>query len=353
MPEAYINRIATAVPPYDVHRKFVDYAPSLLRDRRTQVLFRRMAERAQIEHRYSCLPVDLDSEALDVRGFYPRGRFPDTQARMRLYEAEALPLASQALESLGLRDMGRRITHLVVASCTGFYAPGLDLQIIAAFGLEPSVERTFVGFMGCHAAVNALNVARHVVRSEPGATVLVVNLELCTIHLQETPDLEQVLSFLIFADGCSACLVSAEPQGLRLKSFRSTILPDSADKIMWRIGRAGFDMMLSGAVPSTIQRHLGACLAPILAGADVKDVALWAIHPGGRSVLDAVEEALELGQGELAYSREVLRRFGNMSSATVMFVLKDILDSAASGLGCAMAFGPGMMAESMLFESRP
>jgi predicted naringenin-chalcone synthase len=272
---------------------------------------------------------------------------------MKLYEAEALPLACKALESLALRTNGAEITHLIVASCTGFYAPGLDLQIIEQLGLRPSVERTFVGFMGCHAAMNSLKLAHHIVRSEPAAAVLVVNLELCTIHLQETPDLEQVLSFLIFADGCSACLVTAEPTGLHLKSFCSTILPNSSDKITWHIGQSGFDMMLSGRVPQVILRHLGASLDSILDGARVEDVALWAIHPGGRSVLDAVESSLHLDADALASSRDVLRRYGNMSSATVMFVLKDILDSSASGSGCAMAFGPGMTAESLLFEAGP
>lgn len=351
MPGAYINRIATAVPAHDVHRKFVDYAPSLLKDDRARALFRRMADRAQIDHRYSCLAVDLASEALDCRGFYPRGNFPDTLARMKLYEAEAPALAFQTLEALGLRQSASTITHVIVASCTGFYAPGLDLQIIEQFALRQSVERTFVGFMGCHAAMNALNVAQHIVRSEPTATVLVVNLELCTIHLQETPDLEQVLSFLIFADGCSACLVSAEPTGLHLKSFRSTILPDSADKITWHIGQSGFDMMLSGQVPQTILRNLPSSLDSVLAGARAEDIALWAIHPGGRTVIDAVGEALHLKADDLAYSRAVLRQFGNMSSATVMFVLKDMMAASATGLGCAMAFGPGMMAESLLFEA--
>ena len=350
MPCAYINRVATAVPAHDVHRKFVEYAPSLLSDERTRALFRRMADRAQIDHRYSCLAVDLASEALDRRGFYPRGHFPNTLARMKLYEAEAPPLAFQALENLDLRASAGNITHVIVASCTGFYAPGLDLQIIHQFGLRQSVGRTFVGFMGCHAAINALNVAQHIVRSEPASTVLVVNLELCTIHLQETPDLEQILSFLIFADGCSACLVSAEPVGIHLKRFRSTILPDSADKITWHVGQSGFDMMLSGRVPQTILLNLPANLDSVLAGARAEDIALWAIHPGGRTVIDAVGEALHLDDDKLSYSRRVLRQFGNMSSATVMFVLKDILKSSAAGLGCAMAFGPGMMAESLLFE---
>lgn len=350
LPDVFISRIATAVPAHDVHEKFVAYAPSLLTDPRAQSLFRRMAGRAQIEHRYSCLPADADPRALDGRGFYVRGRFPDTQARMALYKEEALPLACQAVERLALNGEAAEISHLIVASCTGFYAPGLDLQLISHFGLRQSVERTIVGFMGCYAAMNALKLAKHIVRSEPAAKVLVVNLELCTLHLQETPELERVLSFLIFADGCSACLVSAEPSGIRLANFRSTILPDSADQITWHIGQLGFDMLLSGQVAQTLSRNLSASLDGILAGAKRDDIRHWAIHPGGRSVLDAAADSLHLTNGELAQSRDVLRRYGNMSSATVMFVLQQMLDDGEPGMGCALAFGPGITAESLLFE---
>jgi predicted naringenin-chalcone synthase len=350
LPDVFINRIATAVPAHDMHEKFVAYAPSLLADKRERLLFGRMAERAQIEHRYSCLPADKDPKALDGRGFYVRGQFPDTQARMALYEEEAPPLAFQAVERLNLSGREAEISHLIVASCTGFYAPGLDLQLISHFGLRQSVERTIVGFMGCYAAMNALKLAHHIVRSEPAAKVLVVNLELCTLHLQETPDLERVLSFLIFADGCSACVVSAEPTGIRLAGFRSTILPDSAEQITWHIGQLGFDMMLSGQVAKTLSRNLSTNHDGILAGARREDIRHWAIHPGGRSVLDAAADSLQLHNGELAQSRDVLRRYGNMSSATVMFVLQQMLDAGEPGLGCAMAFGPGITAESLLFE---
>lgn len=350
MPGVFINRIATAVPAHDVHQKFVAYAPTLLADERARLLFRRMAERSQIEHRYSCLPADVDPQALDGRGFYVRGRFPNTQARMALYKEEALPLAARAVEGLAMADVTQEISHLIVASCTGFYAPGLDLQLIAHFGLRQSVERTIVGFMGCYAAMNALKLAQHIVRSEPAAKVLVVNLELCTLHLQETPDLERVLSFLIFADGCSACLVSGDPSGIRLAGFSSTILPDSADQITWHIGQLGFDMMLSGHVAQTLSRNLSGSLDSILAGARREDIRHWAIHPGGRSVLDAAADSLQLKNGELTQSRDVLRRYGNMSSATVMFVLQQMLEAGAPGQGCAMAFGPGITAESLLFE---
>lgn len=358
MPPVYINRIATAVPRHDVHAKFVDYAPSLLQDDRSRRLFGRMAARAGIEHRYSFLEPDPSPAALDRGGFFRRGAFPDTAARMRFYEAHALGLA---LGSLGALDLGvpgeaggaAGVTHLIVTTCTGFYAPGLDLQILARLGL-PSVERTMLGFMGCQAALPALKLAGHIVRSEPAARVLVVNLEMCTVHLQETADLAQVLSFLIFADGCAAALVSAEPVGLEITGFRSAVLPASDDQITWHIGTHGFSMWLDGAVPGTIARNLPGRARAMLGGRGLDEVGLWAVHPGGRSVLDAVEESLGLGEDALAESRATLRDYGNMSSATVMFVLKRLLDGpparGGNGIGCALAFGPGLTAEAMTFR---
>jgi predicted naringenin-chalcone synthase len=351
---AYLNRIATAVPRHDVHKDFVRYGASLLPDRRPRILFERMAERSQIEHRFSSLEPALRDgvAAIDAEGFYRRGEFPSTAARMRRYEAEAPGLALEAVSGLAMDDAERAsVTHVIVTSCTGFSAPGLDLQIAERLGLRPSVERTLVGFMGCYAAISALKLARHIVRSEPGAKVLVVSLELCTLHLQETDKLEQVLTFLVFGDGCAAALVTAEPKGLSLDSFHAEIAPDSAEQITWNIGDLGFDMYLSGGVPGSIGKALDAGRGAILKGAQPDDIDLWAVHPGGRSVLDAVEAAYALPQGALAASREVLRRFGNMSSATVLFVLKAFLDSPAApgARGCAMAFGPGLTAETMLF----
>ena len=353
MVSAYINRIGTAVPPFDVHAKFVSYAPKLLREGRDRRLFARMADRAGIEHRFSFLQPDPAIEALDTQGFYRAGAFPDTGERMRFFERHAFDLGRKAVSELGIQVQAQEITHLIAVSCTGFYAQGLDLQVVEHFGLRPTVERTVVGFMGCYAAINALKLARHIVRSQPDAKVLVLNLELCTIHLQEIDDLEQVLSFLIFGDGAAACLVSAEPTGLRIEDFHSTVLPGSSDQITWRIGGAGFDMVLSGKVPRTIGHGLPPSMDRILNGWAPEDVALWAIHPGGRTIIDAVQDALGLGDEQVATSRGVLRRFGNMSSATIMFVLKEMMAArpARGLLGCAMAFGPGLTAESMLLRT--
>jgi alpha-pyrone synthase len=350
---AYLNRIATAVPPHDVHGAFVRFARTLLADRRAQAVFDRLVDKAQISHRFAILPPSLDPEGLsvDATGVYARGRFPGTAERMRLYEKHAPDLAERAVAGLDLGAEARRVSHVIVTSCTGMYAPGVDFDLIARCGLDPSVERTMVGFMGCYAAINALKLARHIVRSEPASRVLVVNLELCSLHLQPTTSLEQMLSFLLFGDGCAASVVSADPVGLALQRFHAVLLPETAGLITWKIGDLGFDMLLSGRVPGAIRAGLDAGSSSVLDGAAIESIDRWAVHPGGRSVLDAVGSGLGLAPGALASSREVLDRFGNMSSATVMFVLQAVLAASRPGeRGCAMSFGPGLTAETMLFD---
>ena len=355
MAHAYVNRVETAVPPHDVHREFVQYAAGQLGgDPRSARLFRRMSEMGGIEHRYSFVrpTEEAPDGAMDAEGIYHRGAFPTTGARMRLFERWAPELAKAAVDRLLAPEERAGITHFVVTCCTGMSAPGVDLQIAESCGLSPGVERTMVGFMGCYAAVNGLKLARHIVRSEPQARVLTLNLELCTLHLKESTDLEQILSFYLFADGCAASLVTSDPSGARLDRFHAMLAPDTKGLITWNVGDSGFDMLLSGRVPGAIRDALGGRGDEILQGVPVDEIAHWAVHPGGKSVLDAVQAALCLPDDALGASREVLREFGNMSSPTVMFVLKRLLERASPGeKGCAMAFGPGLVAETLTFET--
>jgi len=351
MSEAFINRIATANPPHDVHDTFLRFGEQMLKgDNRRLALFGRMAERSGIAHRYSVLAPGGSGAAVDAEGFYRLGAFPDTATRMKKFEACAPGLAVEAVEKLLVREDRSRITHVIVTSCTGLSAPGIDLELVERCNLPPSVERTMVGFMGCYAAINALKLARHIVRSEPSARVLAINLELCTLHLHETAALEEILSFLLFADGCAAALVSADPVGVEINSFRAALVPDTRELIRWHIRDQGFDMVLSGAVPGAIRTALSESRDDILGGAN--DIALWAVHPGGRTVLDAVEHAFALPPAALTASRAVLNDYGNMSSGTVMFVLDRLMraDDGARRRGCAMSFGPGLVAETMMFR---
>jgi alpha-pyrone synthase len=352
---AYLNRIATAVPPHDMHRAFAAFAESMLPEGTPKNLFRRMTRMSAIEHRYSFVhPVETpDGTWKDAEGFYVPGDFPTTARRMQAFEQYAPRLAYCALGKLGLTAEERKsITHVIVTSCTGLYAPGLDYDVVENLGLSRSVERTMIGFMGCYAAINALKSARHIIRSEPHAKVLLLSLELCSMHMQETTNLEQLLAFLVFADGCAAYLVSAEPLGFALDSFLALNLAGTNHLITWRIGEKGFDMQLSGQVPGELRNGMAAAGKEVTRGKEISSIDLWAVHPGGRTILDAVEQGLALPAGALAESRDILARFGNMSSASVMFVLERLMRRATPGQhGCAMSFGPGVTAETMLFHA--
>jgi alpha-pyrone synthase len=349
---AFINAIGTAVPSHDVHRAFIDWAEGVVEDPRARALFVRMAERSGIRHRWSVLPPAADGGSpVEAGGFY-HGGLPGTAARMAVYAEAAPNLALAAIADLQARASIDGVTHLVVASCTGFVAPGIDQIIAAELGLGDEVERTLVGFMGCYAAVSSLRLAHHIVRSQPQARVLVVTVELSTLHLQDERRIEPLLAMLQFGDGATASLVTAEGEGFGMADPFAATLPDSAGLIRWSVGDQGFAMHLSGEVPGRIGEALRdeAFRARLLAGADVADIDSWAIHAGGRSVLDSVEHGLALPKGALAESRDVLARFGNMSSSTLPFVLAEQLAKPERRRGVALAFGPGLAAEGFHFR---
>lgn len=345
---AFINAIGTAVPGHDVHQAFIDWARDRLSDRRERVLFDRMAGRSGIEHRWSVLPeAPGGGSPVDLHGFYAADPLPPTSARMALYARHAPDLALEAIGALG--GIGK-ITHLVVASCTGFVAPGIDQLVAQRLGLRHDVERLVVGFMGCYAAVAALRSARHIVRSDADARVLVVAVELSSLHLQTEQAIEPLLAMLQFGDGAAAALVTAEPRGVSVDDPFVATLPDSADLIRWTIGDQGFAMHLSGEVPGRIADALaGDAMKSLLLGGETPDA--WAVHAGGRSILDAVEHGLGLDAQALAPSRAVLRDYGNMSSATLMFVLARLMADTRPKRGVALAFGPGLAAEGFRFAA--
>jgi alpha-pyrone synthase len=354
-PIAHINAVATAVPGHEVHRAFIEWAEARIEDQRARKLFGRMAERSGIGQRWSVLPATAEGKSpIAAGGFYHGTLLPGTGARMDIYAREAPRLALAAIAKLREQVVLQGITHLVVASCTGFVAPGIDQIIAAELGLE-GVERTLVGFMGCYAAISALRLAHHLVRSQPEARVLVVTVELSTLHLQDEREIEPLLAMLQFGDGAAAALVSAEPKGFGLSHPFAHNLPDSAELIRWNIGDQGFAMNLSGEVPGRINAALRdeAVREALLGEATLEQLDCWAVHAGGRSVLDAVETGLGLPPEMLRESRDVLARFGNMSSATLMFVLAELLANPKRRRGIALAFGPGMAAEGLHFERAP
>lgn len=283
---------------------------------------------------------------------------PSTAARNAIYRAEAprlfLPAAEKALRSAGFAP--EQVSHVITVSCTGFYSPGPDYELVRGLGLRPSTQRFHLGFMGCYGAFPALRAAAAFCEADPEAVVLIACVELCTIHLSTSNDPEQIVATSVFADGAAAAVVTARPAPagaavLAIERLESVLTPDGENEMAWTIGDHGFEMRLSTYVPSIIGRYITGAVRPLLGDEPAAEVPLWAVHPGGRSILDKVQAALELSDEQLTPSREVLRRFGNMSSATVLFILRDLLDGAGDEperVG-AMAFGPGLTVETGLF----
>jgi alpha-pyrone synthase len=348
---ARITDMATAVPSQDIHSAFIGWASTQIENERERAIFNRMASRSGIEHRYSVLPLTQGrGSPVDPDGFYASAPLPSTGTRMALYGTYAPELALAAVRKLGVSLDG--ITHIIVASCTGFVAPGIDQILARALGLSPSVERLLIGYMGCYAAVTALRSARHIAVADPEARVLVVTVELSSLHLQEGAPIESLLAMLQFGDGAAAAIVEASGAGIGIESGFSLALEDSAELIQWTIGDQGFEMILSGEVPARIAAALGEpeVQAAICGDLTPAEIAGWAVHAGGRSILDAVESGLGLPRDALAESRHTLARFGNMSSSTLMFTLAEMMP-APPARGIALAFGPGLAAEGLRLVS--
>jgi alpha-pyrone synthase len=292
----------------------------------------------------------------------PQLPFPTTAARMRVYKEHALPLALQAIQCCvdSLSSFNKNtITHLITVSCTGMYAPGIDIEIVQQLQLNSTVKRTCINFMGCYGAFNAIKVADAICQSDPRAKVLVVSVELCTIHFQKNNSMDSMISNAIFADGAAAVLIEATPTQQKcflLKGFYCDLLPQHSQDMAWHIADDGFDIVLSSYVPQAIQSGIAEFTQRLLVQHHMAlaDIDLYAIHPGGYKILKACEEALSISEEDNKYSYEVLRQYGNMSSATTLFVLKKIWDDLCADhhhnqiFSCA--FGPGLTLESMLLR---
>ena len=369
--QTVIKSIATGNPPLHRSQEYaasfmqrITSLPKPLRKRIPQIY-----ERSAIDFRYSCVE-DYGREAEDF-DFYPPdwslSPAPTTRARNAKYREAVLPLADdvarRALQESGVDAAD--VTHVIAVSCTGFFAPGLDIELVKRLGLPPDTRRTFIGFMGCYAAFNGLRVAHSFCQSHPDARVLLVCAELCTLHFQVDDSLESAIVNALFSDGAAAALLVSVPDaeeagGLVYTDGRTRLDDDSMEDMTWDIGDTGFLMGLSSRVPDVIARHLPEYLEDLLKphGLSQSDVDFWAIHPGGRAIIDKAKEILDLDDAAVHDSLEVLRLHGNMSSPTILFVLKRILDRVRSGgltpqnrVGVALAFGPGLTIEGALLRS--
>mgnify|MGYP005848993199 CR=1 FL=1 len=357
--------LGTATPPMIPQEQTTSLALEIAgttADRRAWM--QRVFLRTGIERRGSVLQ-DADNPLEDpLRQFYPvptgpDDRGPSTGTRMQRYAAVAPALAHRAAAA-AMSDAGvevEAVTHLITVSCTGFVAPGLDASLIGSLGLSPTVRRLHVGFMGCSAALNALGAAGDAVRADPRATVLVCCVELCSLHYAYGWDPGRMVANALFADGAAAAVLGATGsgggRGLSLRDTGSFLFPDSLDAMGWTIGDHGFEMTLSPGIPDCIRGHLRGWCEQWLGrhGLRIGDVASWIIHPGGPKVLDAVADALGLEEAALRNSRKVLAGYGNMSSATVLFVLKELVKEGRQAGPCVgIALGPGLVAEGVLLE---
>lgn len=350
---AFITDIATATPDHRIGQlevlSFMKKAHNLNDEefKRLQLLYRATG----IQNRYSSIE---DYRKAYGFTFFPENPtldpFPGTDKRMKWYQKEALKTSLKAVRNLD-KFKPSQITHLITVSCTGMYAPGLDIDLISALELAPSTERTAINFMGCYAAFNALKMANYISNQNENACILIVATELCSLHFQKEKTDDNLLANAIFGDGSAAVLVesAASNRGFEISSFNSTLIPKGEKDMAWSIGDLGFEMKLSAYVPDIISSHIGDYLDSLLNGEKFNH---YAIHPGGKKILKAVEEALQISKEENSLSHDVLRDYGNMSSPTVLFILNRLLNETARngdrvlGLG----FGPGLTVETMTFK---
>jgi len=330
------------------------YALGSAETRKLRYLYRHSG----IDHRYSVVP-DYSCEINDWV-FYPQTEnlepFPSLEQRMQLFNLQAAPLSVAAIHAC-IRGIAttRELTHLITVSCTGMSAPGLDLQILERMALPKNIYRTSVNFMGCYAAIHALKVADAICSQQKNARVLIVCTELCTLHFQKEPTIDNITSSLLFGDGSAAVLITGDEhknQGLHLAHFYSEIIARGKKDMSWQLSSSGFLMKLTSYIPELLEQDFSPLVTRALerAAADKNEIASWCIHPGGKRILDAIHRSLDLNNGALSCSYETLREVGNISSAGILFALKKVMekDLVPGQKIFGAAFGPGLTMETFL-----
>lgn len=360
---AKIISIATAVPSHKHEQQqilqFMEQAYGINEEEKR--VLRYLYRHSGIDTRYSVIP-DY-TLPMDNWTFYPKTDnlepFPGIEQRMQLFRQAAPVLSKEAANKCLEGYLPKEaVTHLITVTCTGLSAPGLEMQLMDLMDLNPAIDRSAVNFMGCYAAVHGLKQAAAIVAAHPDANVLLICTELCTLHFQKDYTPDAVMAPLLFGDGAAAVLITGDHHnlpGLQLHSFYAEVLRSARQAMSWELGTHGFNMTLSGYVPELIREDFGPLHLRALqqAGLSKAEILFWCIHPGGTRILEALGHCLSLSREDMAASYQVLKQYGNMSSATLLFVLREMWDTLLSHKGAPVfgaAFGPGLTMESMIMK---
>lgn len=357
-----IISIGTSVPAYK-HRQndilgFMQRVYALNETEKRKLKF--FYHQSGIETRYSAIP-DYSLPAEEWQFFSPSENlepFPSLEKRMQCYNKYAASLSVQAINDCIKDHSGKKITHLITVSCTGMSAPGLDLEVLELMGLPPTTFRTSVNFMGCYAAIQGLTLADAFCKADKNANVLIVCTELCTLHFQKEYTVDNITSSLLFGDGAAAVLVTGDndSDGLMIDHFYSTVATKGKQDMAWELSSKGFLMTLSSYIADLVEKDFDHLVNDALGTTNItkNDITHWCIHPGGRKILEAVHNSLGFTNGQLKHSYDVLRDYGNMSSPTVLFVLKEILsdlDKRGDNKIFGAAFGPGLTMQTFILSA--
>ena len=365
---ATIRFLGTGVPSHrisqDLHHSILESANGL--NRAERLMLKSVYHNSGVRYRHSVLAEFGEEDQATNEIFNPAGSNESVSIarRMEIFDRFAAPLCCKAIDN-ALRDnpdVLRQVTHLITFSCTGMSAPGVDIQIVEHFGLDRSIERTCINFMGCYAGINALKTASYISKADANAVVLVAGVEICTIHYQKSVSKDQLIANALFSDGAAAAIVTQQSSGsfnkpgFRLSEFYSEFNPAGRNEMAWSIGDRAFDIKLSTYVPHLVKENIGLMMEKLFkrSGINQGEIDWYALHPGGVKILEACEQALGLSKDQNRFSYEVLEHYGNMSSVTVLFVLNKYFESLNTSdagkktLSCA--FGPGLTMETMILH---
>lgn len=356
-----IISIGTAVPEFGTKQgAILDYMQVAYNDSVASRKLSALFNHSGIETRYSVIP-DFDNQKTEIAFFNDNYSAP-VDERLKVFKSKAMPLALDAIDKAfaNINSSADKfiITHLITVSCTGMYAPGLDTELVEHLGLPNDIFRTSVNFLGCNAAFHALKIADLITKSDDSAKVLVVCVELCTLHFQPKNDHDNLLSNTIFGDGAAAVVVTGdkyakeqELKGVKIEGFYSLLLHKGKDLMGWNITPVNFEMVLNASIPEFIGEEINSIVLKASQKYNLKPDSIhkWAIHPGGKKILDTIQRSLRLSDDDVRYSNKILNEYGNMSSPTILFVLHELMAEHHPGKSVfSIGFGPGISIETAL-----